>query len=40
LPEGHGGGHGPDEALHIESWLLGFRIYVRSILRLDALDFG
>lgn len=39
LPEGHGGGHGPDEVLNIESWLLSFRIYVNSILKLDELDF-
>ena len=35
LPEGHGGVHGPDEALHIESWLTGLKIYIRSVLRLD-----
>ncbi len=35
LPEGHGGAHGPDETLHIDSWLTGFKIYAQSIIRLD-----
>ena len=35
LPEGHGGAHGPDEALNIDAWLTGFRIYVESVIRLD-----
>ena len=34
LPEGHGGAHGPDEVLHIESWLGAFKIYLLSILKL------
>ena len=38
LPEGHGSAHGPDEVLHIESWLQAFRIYVLSILRLSGAD--
>lgn len=39
LPEGHGGAHGPDETLCIESWVTGFKIYAQSIVRLDkALD--
>ena len=35
LPEGHGGAHGPDEALSIEDWLTAFKIYVLSVARLD-----
>ena len=35
LPEGHGSAHGPDEALFIEDWLKGFRIYILSVLKLD-----
>ena len=38
LPEGHGNAHGPDETLNIESWLIGFRIYIHSILKLDQLE--
>ena len=34
LPDGHGGAHGPDEALFIEDWLKAFRIYVLSVERL------
>ncbi len=34
LPKGHGGAHGPDEVLHIESWLRAYKIYLRSIIRL------
>lgn len=34
LPDGHGGAHGPDEALYIEDWLKAFRIYVLSVERL------
>ena len=37
LPEGHGGAHGPDEALNIDAWLTGFRIYVESVIRLDEI---
>ena len=37
LPEGHGGAHGPDEALSIEDWLKGFRIYILSVLKLDEI---
>ena len=38
LPEGHGGAHGPDEALCIEDWLKSFRIYVLSVLKLDDVE--
>ena len=38
-PEGllpaHGGAHSPDEALHIESWITGMKIYAKSVLLLD-----
>jgi succinyl-diaminopimelate desuccinylase len=37
LPDGHGGAHGPDEALHIPSLLEAIKIYVLSIVRLDKL---
>lgn len=37
LPDGHGGVHGPDEALHIPSLLEAIKIYVLSIVRLDKL---
>jgi succinyl-diaminopimelate desuccinylase len=37
LPEGHGNAHGRDEALNIEDWMTGFRIYVESIIKLDAI---
>ena len=31
LPSGHGSPHGPDEAVHIESWLKCLEIYIRVI---------
>ncbi len=37
LPEGHGGAHGPDEVLNIEDWFTGFRIYLESFWKLDAI---
>ena len=37
LPEGHGGAHSPDEVLNIEDWLTGFRIYLESFWKLDAI---
>ncbi len=39
LPAGHGSAHGPDEALHIGSWLDAFRIYALSVLKLNELEF-
>lgn len=38
LPEGHGGAHGPDEALCLEEWFQGFRIYVMALMKLDQLE--
>jgi len=35
LPVAHGGAHSPDEALHIESWITGMKIYAKSVFRLD-----
>ena len=35
LPVAHGGAHSPDEALHIESWITGMKIYAKSVLLLD-----
>ncbi|MCI9402982.1 MAG: M20 family metallopeptidase [Oscillospiraceae bacterium] len=35
LPEGHGGAHGPDEALCIQDWLTAFKIYILSVAQLD-----
>lgn len=34
LPEGHGNAHGLDEALDIEEWLTGLKIYILTIQRL------
>jgi succinyl-diaminopimelate desuccinylase len=36
LPAGHGGAHGPDEALSIENWLTGLKIYIKTICLLAA----
>lgn len=35
LPEQHGGAHGPDEFLHIPSFLRAFEIYACAIMKLD-----
>ena len=35
LPVAHGGAHSPDEALYIESWITGMKIYAKSVLLLD-----
>lgn len=37
LPAGHGGAHGPDEALNITDWLTGFKIYIQSVIKLDKI---
>lgn len=37
LPAGHGGAHGPDEALSIADWLTGFKIYIQSVIKLDKI---
>lgn len=37
LPEGHGGAHGPDEALCIEDWLTAFKIYILAVAQLDEI---
>lgn len=37
LPAGHGSAHGPDEALNIEDWLTGFKIYIQSVIKLDEI---
>lgn len=34
LPEGHGGAHGPDEALFLADWEKGLKIYIKTIARL------
>lgn len=35
LPDGHGGAHAPDEALHIPSLMKALEIYVQALLALD-----
>ena len=40
LPAGHGGGHGPDESMNIDNWLVAFKIYTYAILQLDSMDLG
>lgn len=37
LPAGHGGAHGPDECVHIDSILALISIYVQAILEIDAM---
>ena len=38
LPPGHGGAHGPDECVHIDSILALISTYVQAILELDKMD--
>ncbi len=37
LPEGHGGPHQPDEALHIDGFLEALEIYAHAILKIDGI---
>lgn len=38
LPSGHGGAHGPDECVHIDSVLALINTYVQAILEIDKMD--
>ena len=38
LPSGHGGAHGPDECVHIDSVLALISTYVQAIVGIDRMD--